>query len=46
MGYLLIRVTGIPYNELQALRSRGEAYRGYQKTTNAFIPWFPKENAG
>jgi steroid 5-alpha reductase family enzyme len=41
--YLLItRVTGIPYTEAQALRSRGEDYRRYQRTTNAFFPWFPR----
>lgn len=45
MWILLWKVTGIPYTELQALRSRGEAYRVYQKTTSAFFPWFPKENA-
>ncbi|MDT8450572.1 MAG: DUF1295 domain-containing protein [Wenzhouxiangellaceae bacterium] len=34
----LYRVTGIPYTERQALKSRGEAYREYQRTTSAFIP--------
>ena len=42
--YLLLRVTGIPLTEEQALRSRGEAYRHYQKTTSSFIPWFPKKS--
>ncbi len=41
MGWALLRVTGIPLAEAQALRSRGEAYRHYQRTTNAFIPWIP-----
>lgn len=42
MTYLfLTRLTGIPYTESQALRSRGEAYRRYQETTNAFIPGPP-----
>lgn len=37
--YLLVRfVSGVPYTEKQALRSRGEAYREYQRTTNAFFP--------
>lgn len=45
MGYLLMRLTGIPYAESQALKSRGDAYRIYQESTNAFIPWFPKENS-
>ena len=42
--YLLLRVTGIPLTEEQSLRSRGDAYRRYQQTTSAFIPWFPKKN--
>jgi len=37
----LIRLTGIPYTEQQALRTRGEAYRAYQRTTSAFVPWPP-----
>jgi steroid 5-alpha reductase family enzyme len=40
--YLLLRVTGIPMTEEQSLRSRGDAYRRYQKTTSAFVPWPPK----
>lgn len=39
----LYRVTGIPFTEAQALRSRGDDYRRYQRTTSPFIPWFPKE---
>ncbi|MDX1508642.1 MAG: DUF1295 domain-containing protein [Woeseiaceae bacterium] len=39
--FFLTRLTGIPFTEKQALRSRGEAYRRYQKTTNAFFPWPP-----
>jgi steroid 5-alpha reductase family enzyme len=42
--YLLLRVTGIPMNEEQNLRSRGEAYRRYQQATSAFVPWFPKKS--
>lgn len=41
MYVFLTRVTGIPYTEQQALRSRGDAYRRYQKTTNVFFP-FPQ----
>lgn len=41
--YLLLRVTGIPLTEEQSLRSKGEAYRRYQRTTSAFVPWFPKK---
>lgn len=39
MLYFLTKVTGIPPTEAQALRSRGDAYREYQRTTSAFIPW-------
>lgn len=35
-------VTGIPYTEKQALRSRGDDYREYQRTTSPLIPWFPR----
>jgi len=43
MLYFLLRVTGIPATEAQALRSRGEDYARYQRETSAFIPWFTKE---
>jgi steroid 5-alpha reductase family enzyme len=40
--FLLMRfVTGVPPAEAQALRSRGEDYRAYQRETNAFFP-FPR----
>ena len=42
MLYFILFVTGIPPTEAQALRSRGDAYRQYQRTTSPFIPWFPK----
>ncbi len=38
----LLWVTGIPFVEQQSLRSRGDAYREYQRTTSVFVPWFPK----
>ena len=38
----LLWVTGIPFVEQQSLRSRGDAYRRYQQTTSAFVPWFPR----
>lgn len=41
--WLLLRVTGIPMNEEQNLRSRGDAYRRYQATTSRFVPWVRKE---
>lgn len=43
MLYFLLRVTGIPYTEMQAIKSRGADYREYQRTTSAFFPWFPKQ---
>jgi steroid 5-alpha reductase family enzyme len=42
MLYFLLRVTGIPATEAQALRSRGDDYREYQRTTSAFFPWPPR----
>lgn len=42
MLYLIVFVTGIPPAEEQALRSRGEDYRRYQRATSAFVPWFPR----
>jgi len=41
MLYFLLRVTGIPATEAQAVRSRPD-YADYQRTTSAFIPWFKK----
>lgn len=41
--YLLLRVTGIPLTEEQAVRSKGDAYRRYQQTTSVFVPWFPRQ---
>jgi steroid 5-alpha reductase family enzyme len=43
MLLFLTRVTGIPPTEAQALRSRGDAYRDYQRTTSAFFPWPPSD---
>ena len=42
MGWALLKVSGIPRAERQALESRGEEYREYKRTTNAFFPWFPR----
>jgi steroid 5-alpha reductase family enzyme len=42
MLLLILFVTGIPPSEAQALRSRGDDYREYQRTTSAFVPWFPR----
>jgi steroid 5-alpha reductase family enzyme len=41
MLYFLFRVTGIPATEAQALRTRGDDYREYQRTTSAFVPLPP-----
>ncbi len=40
--YLLLNVTGVPNNEEQNLRSKPVAYKKYQETTSAFVPWFKK----
>lgn len=40
--YFLFKVTGIPKAEEQALRTRGEDYRDYQRITNKFFPGPPK----
>ena len=45
MLLLVLKVTGIPPTERQALKSRGDDYRDYQRTTSAFFPWFPKKAA-
>ena len=42
MLFFLLKVTGIPPTEAQALKSRGERYRDYQRTTSVFFPWPPK----
>lgn len=42
IGYLIFKVTGIPMTEEQAVRSKGEAYMEYQRTTSAFFPWFKR----
>lgn len=38
----VLKVTGIPATEAQALRSKGDAYRAYQTRVSAFIPWPPR----
>lgn len=43
IGYLIFKVTGIPMTEEQALRSKGQAYKEYQRTTSVFVPWFKKK---
>jgi len=43
IGYLIFKVTGIPMTEEQSIRSKGELYKEYQRTTSVFVPWFKKQ---
>ena len=45
MWHFLVNVTGIPMTEELSVKSKGDAYRDYQRTTSAFVPWFkmPKQ---
>ncbi|GGD54257.1 DUF1295 domain-containing protein [Pseudoxanthomonas indica] len=44
--YVFLRwLSGIPHTEKQALRTRGEDYREYQRVTPMLFPWFPKDGA-
>ncbi len=45
MLYLVLFVTGVPAAEESSLRSRGDAFRAYQRETSAFVPWFPRLEA-
>ncbi|MNS98420.1 3-oxo-5-alpha-steroid 4-dehydrogenase [compost metagenome] len=41
--YVFLRyLSGVPFTEKQALRSRGDDYRDYQRSTSMFFPWFPR----
>jgi steroid 5-alpha reductase family enzyme len=41
--YVFLRwISGVPYTEAQALRTRGEDYREYQRTTSVLVPWPPR----
>ena len=42
MLLFLYRVSGIPWTEAQALRSRGEDYVRYQREVSAFLPLPPR----
>ena len=42
MLFFLLYLTGIPYTEQQAIRTRGQKYIEYQQTTSAFVPWRKK----
>lgn len=41
--YLIWKVTGIPMTEEQSVRSKGDAYRDYQKRVSVFVPLPPKK---
>lgn len=43
MFVLLRFVSGVPFAEKYSLLSKGDAFREYQQTTNAFFPWFSKQ---
>lgn len=45
MWVFLRWVTGVPVSEAQAIRSRGEAYLAYQKTTSPFLPLPPRRSS-
>ena len=42
MLHFLLNVTGIKLSEEYSLKGRSDAYRAYQRTTSAFVPWFKK----
>lgn len=42
MLHFLLNVTGVKLSEEYSLKSKGAAYREYQRTTSAFVPWFRK----
>lgn len=43
--YVFLRyLSGVPFTEKQALRTRGDDYREYQRSTPMLFPWFPKTN--
>jgi steroid 5-alpha reductase family enzyme len=39
---LLGWIRAIPAAEAQAIRTRGDDYRAYQRATNLLLPWFPR----
>jgi steroid 5-alpha reductase family enzyme len=41
----ILGVTGIPPTEMQAIRSKGDAYRAYQRRVSRFVPLPPKRDA-
>ena len=45
MLFVLTRLTGVPPLEAAMVKSRGEAYRAYQRRVSAFFPFPPKSAA-
>ena len=43
MLFFVLKVTGVPPTEAQALLSRGDLYRDYQRSTSVFFPWSPSK---
>lgn len=43
MYIFLMKVSGVPLAEAQALKTKGDSYRQYQATTSMFVPWFKKQ---
>lgn len=44
--YVFLRwVSGIPFAEAQALRTRGQDYRDYQRRTSMLLPWPPANDS-
>ena len=45
MLILVVKVSGIPTSEKQCLRSRGDAYRAYQRRVSPFLPLPPRKES-
>lgn len=43
MLLFILKITGIPPTEARSLRSRGEAYRAYQREVSPFLPLPPRK---
>ena len=44
MLLFLLKLTGIPFSEQQALKKRGQAYRDYMNRTSQFILWRTRDD--
>lgn len=45
MLLMLLVFSGVKISEDVSIKSKGEAYKQYQKETSAFFPWFPKRSS-